>query len=156
MSKLKCQIDILSLAKFLLWFGREHGDCFTHLKLQKLCYYAEAMHLAMYDTPLTGEPFEAWAHGPVSRSLWEKYKKYKWDPIPYKGSEPKIPAGIKSFLAEFFESFSGYSAYQLEKLSHNEAPWLEARGDISPEKRCSNVISSESMKVFYKKYIKDN
>ena len=43
-------------------------------KLQKLCYYAQAWHLAMYGSELCTASFEAWVHGPVNRMLWDYTK----------------------------------------------------------------------------------
>ena len=43
----------------------------THKKLQKLCYYSQAWHCALYDgTPLFAERIEAWVHGPVIPELY--------------------------------------------------------------------------------------
>jgi uncharacterized phage-associated protein len=35
----------------------------THKKLQKLCYYAQAWHLANHGQPMMPNRFEAWIHG---------------------------------------------------------------------------------------------
>lgn len=60
--------DILSaidVAKYLLILvDREAGDAMTQLKLQKLMYIAQGIHLALYDVPLFKEEIEAWQHGP--------------------------------------------------------------------------------------------
>ena len=46
------------------WFAgaidREAGDSITHLKLQKLVYYAQAWFLALNDKPLFEEEMQAW------------------------------------------------------------------------------------------------
>lgn len=34
-------------------------------KLQKLCYYAQAWHLAWTGNPIFAEDFQAWSNGPV-------------------------------------------------------------------------------------------
>ena len=44
---------------FISKVDREAGDDITHLKLQKLIYYAQAWHLAMYDKLLFGNKLEA-------------------------------------------------------------------------------------------------
>lgn len=41
-------------------------------KLQKLLYYAQGWHLAVTDRRLFAEDLEAWAEGPVIRSVWER------------------------------------------------------------------------------------
>ncbi len=53
-----------------LLVDREAGDVITQLKLQKLMYIAQGIHLALYDAPLFKEEIEAWQHGPVVRELY--------------------------------------------------------------------------------------
>ena len=45
----------------------------THLKLQKLIYYARGISLGMYGKPLFLEKIEAWQHGPVVREVYNFY-----------------------------------------------------------------------------------
>ncbi|KJV52294.1 hypothetical protein OTSGILL_1633 [Orientia tsutsugamushi str. Gilliam] len=40
------------LAIFLVLVDREAGDVITQLKLQKLVYFAQGVHLALFDKPL--------------------------------------------------------------------------------------------------------
>ena len=51
-------------------------ESMTHKKLQKLCYYAKAWYLAIYDSNLIEEQFEAWVHGAVQPRLYQEYKAY--------------------------------------------------------------------------------
>lgn len=48
----------------------------TNLKLQKLLYYAQGFHLAVYGEPLFEEEIQAWAHGPVIPSVYNRLKRY--------------------------------------------------------------------------------
>ena len=73
--------DIDNIADYFIWFSNEHGDLLTHLKLQKLCYFAEVFFIAHKNQPLTGEHFEAWIHEPVSKKLWDRLKKYGINPV---------------------------------------------------------------------------
>ena len=127
------------------------GDAITHLKLQKLAYYAEAWHLAVFDGPLTDEPFEAWVHGPVSRRLYDKYGGYKWSAIqsPSETEYAELSGTQREFLDEVWEVYGGFSAKHLENLTHKEAPWREARNGLSPIERSQTPISSETMKRYY-------
>lgn len=38
---------------------------------------------------------------------------------------------------------------ELELLTHNEAPWIEARYGLKPHESSTNVISKEFMKDYY-------
>ena len=61
----------LDIAK---WFinatDRDSGDAITHLKVQKLVYYAQGWAMAYLGSPLFEEDIQAWAHGPVVPSVW--------------------------------------------------------------------------------------
>ena len=44
------------------------------MKLQKLCYYAQAWSLVWDERPLFNEEIQAWAFGPVCSELYEKHR----------------------------------------------------------------------------------
>lgn len=128
----------------------DSGDVMTNLRLQKLLYYAQAWHLAFTARPLFEDDFEAWTHGPVVRSLYNKFKEYDWRPWPVPSSEmPGIPEESRPILDEVWEQYGQFSATYLEDLTHQEAPWINARGDREPADRCSGIISKESMRDYY-------
>ncbi|MDR3205074.1 MAG: DUF4065 domain-containing protein [Deltaproteobacteria bacterium] len=54
-----------------------NDDVMTHLKLQKLVYYAQGFSMVFNNEPLFDRDIEAWEHGPVCADLYNKYKKYK-------------------------------------------------------------------------------
>lgn len=60
--------NVFDVAKYIL----EVKGTMSTMKLQKLCYYAQAWSLVWDDKPLFGEEFEAWANGPVCRELFLK------------------------------------------------------------------------------------
>ena len=67
---------------FLSLVDEDSGDSISNLKLQKLVYYAQGLHLACFDRPLFNEDIQAWAHGPVIPELYYKYREYASDPLP--------------------------------------------------------------------------
>jgi uncharacterized phage-associated protein len=50
------------------------GDEISTMKLQKLCYYCQAWHLAWYGKSLFPEDFERWDNGPVCRELFDLHR----------------------------------------------------------------------------------
>ena len=60
--------NVFDVAKYIL----EKKGTMSTMKLQKLCYYAQAWSLVWDDAPLFDEEFEAWANGPVCRELFFK------------------------------------------------------------------------------------
>jgi uncharacterized phage-associated protein len=145
--------DIVSpkdVADFLLFESRELGEALTNLKLQKLLYYAQAWYLALQDKPLFSEDFQAWVHGAVLPSQYQRFKKFEWRPILEKIAPPQLSDGISSHLTEVVNVFGIETAAALELMNHKERPWLEARKGIEADQPSDNVISKESMKSFYK------
>ena len=138
--------DIFALAKAFLSISK-----MTNKKLQKLCYYAKAWYLALYDCNLISEQFQAWVHGAVQPALYQKYKQYGYSDIPKFTNIQEIPEEFLSFAKEIYVSYGHLTGDELERINHQETPWIEARGDCKPWENCSNEISEESMKAFYRK-----
>lgn len=139
------------VADFLLCESRERGDNLTNLKLQKLLYYAQAWHLALRNQPLFSEDFQAWIHGPVLPSQYQRFKKFEWRPIlEEKITIPQLSNELNRHLKEVVEVFGSETATALELMTHNEFPWKEARQGIAPDQQSTAIISKESMKKFYK------
>ncbi len=138
------------VADCIIHFSHEHGDPITNLKLQKLVYYAQGWYLGLFDKPLFAERLEAWVHGPVQPTLYHKYKTYSWNPISEDPGEVLLSSSISAHLEEIMAAYGGMSAYDLERLSHQESPWLKARGDIPKDEFCEAVISTDEMRQFFK------
>ncbi|SDW87815.1 Panacea domain-containing protein [Thiocapsa roseopersicina] len=141
------------------WFinsiDRESGDSISPLKLQKLLYFAEAWTLVLLNRELLQENFEAWAHGPVVRSVYHEFKAYSWASIPpqERESETEIDPDTENVLRQVLDVYGEFSAKTLENMTHADAPWIEARGSLSPEARCTNRINKARMKEhFLEKY----
>ena len=135
---------------FLGAIDREAGDAVTHLKLQKLIYYAQAWSLARRNVPLFDEELQAWAHGPVAESVFQEFRGSSWDALPAPKTVPAIAEVDESQLRDTLDVYGEYSAKQLERMTHSEAPWLTARGDISPEARSNTAIDKGLMAQFYR------
>ncbi|MGX1096764.1 Panacea domain-containing protein [Amorphus sp. MBR-141] len=134
------------------WFinrvDREAGEAMTHLKVQKLLYFSQAYYLANFSKPLFEEDFEAWAHGPVITSVFHEYSSNRWEALPA-GPAPAIAEEIQDYLEAVYRNFGKFSAKQLERISHNHAPWIKARGGLPEEARCNNIIPKNEIKIFY-------
>lgn len=143
------------LADYLICESRERGELLTPLKLQKLMFYADAWHLALYDAEITDERFQAWVHGPVALSQYHRFKDFRWKPIDQDIARPKFDEKLQKHLNEIIDVFGSENAVALEIMSHNETPWIEARGGIASDEPCSNYISKETTKNFYRSLEQD-
>jgi uncharacterized phage-associated protein len=137
-------------ADYLIAFSREVGDPLTNLKLQKLLFYAQGWFLALQDRPLFNERIEAWPHGPVVPPIYGTFKKWGWSPIGEDIAVPEFSKEVKAHLDEVMKVFGGFTAYTLEQMTHNEKPWIDARGSLLPDEPSTSVISHESMKAHFK------
>ena len=58
--------SVVDVATYIL----ERTDTITTMKLQKLAFYSQALHLVINGTPLFPEDFHAWRGGPVAPELY--------------------------------------------------------------------------------------
>ena len=148
------------VADFFLAFANETGETITNLKLQKLVYYAQAWYLANYHQPLFDADFEAWVHGPVIPDLYCKYKYFGFSPIKNKikleDVEKNMDKKIMDFLSKVATVYMPSGAYELELMTHNENPWIEARGECDPDESCNNTIDKSNIEVYYGEKISTN
>lgn len=139
-------VSVLDVAKAFLSI-----ESMTHKKLQKLCYYAQAWHLALYNRRLIKEQFEAWVHGPVCPELYAEYKDYGWEAIPREQTRPEnITDEIMEFINIVYSTYGHFDGDELETLTHLELPWREAREGLEEWEPSNNIISEETMKTYYK------
>lgn len=137
------------VANYLISFAREHGDYLTPLKLQKLVFYADAWHMVTEGEELIPDRFEAWVHGPVVRQLYSRFSGYKWNPITGDVPETSLSETVQDFLSEIYRVFGHFTGYELEQLTHQERPWIAARGALPPDAPCSNLIDKSLTRDFY-------
>lgn len=132
-------------------------------KLQKLVYYAYGWTLALLNESVENMKYhlfpnriEAWVHGPTIPDLYHKYKSYGWNDIPQVNRLLDIGAfsnNEKDILEQVWEVYGGYTANQLELISHQETPWLDARRGIPPDIASSNLIKDNDMYLFFNQQI---
>ena len=127
-------------------------------KLQKLVYYAYGWTLALLNESVENMEYhlfpnriEAWVHGPVIPDLYQEYKSYGWNDIPQISllDMGSFSNDEKDILEQVWEVYGGYTANQLEMISHQEAPWLNARKGIPAGIASSNSIKDDDMYLFF-------
>ena len=139
---------MVSILDVALWFLSKSE--MTHKKLQKLCYYAQAWHWALFNSPMFNENFEAWVHGPVNRTLYSSYAYYGWRKIPQQNfNEEQLPDDVLDILNAVYDTYGDFSGDQLEALTHSDLPWQKARGSLKPWETCTAIISDDDMHDYY-------
>jgi uncharacterized phage-associated protein len=99
----------LDVAQYFIAVAPEE-EGITHLKLEKLVAYAQAMSLAMLDRPLFTEEIEAWDQGPVIPSVYDEFKGNGKSPIPAKLSEQNARENFddeQKFILEAVNAYYG-------------------------------------------------
>ncbi len=141
---------VFDVAKYIL---DKYGEM-SAMKLQKLIFYSQAMSLVWDDVPLFEDDFEAWAKGPVCRSLFNAHKgKFMLTDskflTPHNPDTSRLTAEQKETIDTVVDSLIDYPPYVLSDMVHKEKPWLEARGDLPPGAWCDNVIPKSAMLEYY-------
>jgi len=130
---------------FLALTDEDAGDSITNMKIQKLVYYAQGFHLAIYDKPLFLEPIEAWTHGPVIPILYHAFKQHGPEsiPTPTDLDFSDYDDQIKDLLNEVYKVYGQFSAWKLRNMTHEEMPWVNAtQGD--------GTISIDDLREYFK------
>lgn len=139
-----------SVARYILRFFQQAGDPISNLKLQKLLYYSQGWHLAVRGTPLFSDRLEAWVHGPVQPGVYGTYKHNRWSAITEDVAEVTLTSEEKPFVDEVLTVYGADSGYELELRTHNEPPWLQARGGIPNDQESNAVISQPAMTEYFR------
>lgn len=143
-------IDCLNAARYFIMRAYEDGleAEMTNMKVQKLLYYAQSLHLALYNEPLFEAEIQAWRYGPVCPPAYKFYSEFeaKQLPIPQQESLLQLPSEKKELLEEIWEYFGGYHAYRLSEMTNGEFPWKKARKGLPPQASSTEPILLNDMK----------
>lgn len=122
----------------------------THLKLQKLCAYAQAISLGYTERPFFDEEIEAWTHGPVIPSLYQEFKTYGNAVIP---APVEVETALRPFSQEqryilqmTWATYGRFTAWALREQSHWDFPGdFESRGAIIPKNTIMEVFRNSPL-----------
>lgn len=124
------------------------------MKLQKLVYYSAAYSAAWLDRPLFSDRIEAWAYGPVVRSVYQLHRRrYSVDAERFRESAERFdlePSSANLRKADIMvvdsvlNAFGELSGLELSDKTHQEAPWKDAS-----ESGWNRPITFETLKSFY-------
>lgn len=127
----------------------EDRDPICNLRLQKLLYYAQGWHLAAFGRVLFAGRVEAWTHGPVVKEVYPVFKGQYDIQLTRAAELISLPDEAKKFVRWVWERYKGDSASALRTKTHQEAPWLDARGDLPADAWCDREITPESMRAYF-------
>lgn len=127
----------------------------TPLALQKMLYYIQGIYMVLFGGELFDEECEAWAHGPVFKDVYEVFKSFKYNPIDdtrfsmLQNRFKELSDNEKKVVDLVVESFGMYSGKTLERITHEETPWKNARKKCLPGEPSNEIISKESIENYF-------
>lgn len=122
-------MNIIDAAAYLVYLSYNQKKCsLTPLKLQKLLYLSQGWSYVWDKRALFSEEFEAWQYGPVNTKVYNLYREYGRFEIPESEGSccKRMSTDEKETLEAVWESYAGYSAFELVELTHEQKPWREA------------------------------
>ncbi|MBC6418933.1 MAG: DUF4065 domain-containing protein [Prochloron sp. SP5CPC1] len=147
-------VDCLHAAHYFICraYENKRSDEMTNLKVQKLLYYAQSLHLALFDEPLFPEEIQAWRYGPVCPPAYHFYSEFEGKPLPKpkKASFSDIDPYTIELLEEVGDYFRQYHACCLSGMTHVEFPWRKARKALPSDAKSTEPIELADMKLLGK------
>jgi uncharacterized phage-associated protein len=126
----------------------------THMKLQKLIYIANGIHLALNNNqPLISEPVETWDYGPVIQSVYKHFKMFGMsaitvNPLQSIIPDPRFDDKANKAINDAWEAGKGIDGIQLSNWTHQAgSPWTIAK------QHNLSVIPNDEMTRYFKGFI---
>ena len=129
----------------------------TPLMLQKLLYYVQGFCLALKGEEMFEDDCKAWQHGPVYKDVYNLFRDFKYNPIDdprfaiLDNMDKDLSEEEKQLIDLVVNTFGVYSGKTLEKITHKEEPWLDAREGYTENMKSDEPISEDSIKKFFVK-----
>lgn len=142
----RLKLSVFDVAAYIL---QKCGDM-SCMKLQKLCYYAQAWSLVWDDAPLFDEDFEAWASGPVCPELFHRNeRRFVVSASDERGNESHLSDNQKDSIDRVLDFYSDKDARWLSQLAVMEDPWRLAWRCVPIGVKSPNIVSKNSMALYY-------
>lgn len=136
--------------------GKSDDNDLTKMKLIKLVYFAQALHLAKNKTPLFDEEIQAWDYGPVIPSVFHEFSTYQREIID-KTTDSYDSSCFTSedidFLIDIEMNYGKFSAIELSRQSHVKGgPWervyRKGLNAVIPKDMMAEYYSDKPFKTF--------
>ena len=165
----KKKYGAMEIAQWFLWYNNvqkleQHDDSdnydvyegLTHLKVQKLLYYAEGVFSAITNKNLFNEKIYAWKHGPVIKEVYEEFFINGRNEIEFNDNyldnvrEINKNEKLFSVLQMVYDAYAGYTAWQLREKTHVVGgPWQVTVDNKGMQKE----IDKDLIKKYFQKNI---
>lgn len=140
----------LDIAKYLIELCHGRQVTISHLKLQKLMFYSQAMHLSLFNEELFADKILAWDHGPAVSQVYASYCHHGSGLIPNPAAfdvDKALAANEAESVKRTMEAHGHKAAWDLRNQSHNEPIWKNHRKECDAGDG-SEITSREIMDHF--------
>jgi len=149
----------ISVANFFVNKSLYGGEELTPMKVLKLVYLAHGWNLGLKESPLLTEAVQAWKYGPVVKSVYESFKKYKDGQIEslcldVRTATYVLPedTGVTSLLNKVWSVYKDYSGLELSTLTHEkDSPWDIVWNKEGGKSKMAAIIRNDLIASYYKK-----
>ena len=143
--------NCLNIARYFIAKAYEDGreNSMTNMKIQKLLYYSQSLHLALQEEPLFLDEIQAWRYGPVCPPAYRFYSRFEAEQLPVPSQTDLIEqmsSEQRDLLEEVWLYFGEHHAYTLSDMTHVEFPWKKARQGLSSQAPSTVAIPLEDLK----------
>lgn len=147
-----------SIAHEFVKKGIEEGYPVTQMKLQKMVYFAQGVHLALHQEPLVKDVFQAWKYGPVVPGIYHTYKFYGSSPITNtewvmdqeEMEMAKIDEKAKETVDYTWSLLKETNTVKLSNWTHEDgSPWklnyIDGANDV--------IIPNDDIKKYFERFL---
>lgn len=127
----------------------------TPLMLQKLLYFIQGIYSALYGKPIFTEDCRAWIHGPVYPEVYDLFRDFRYNPIDdarfaiLDGTADVLADNERKVIDLVVNTFGIYGGKVLEKITHNEEPWKNARKGYDDSILSNEILPKEHIMKYY-------
>lgn len=153
-----------SVANFFLEHASQEGRAITPMQLLKLVYVAHGWYLGYTGQPLINEQVQAWRHGPVIKSLYDRIRNYGSGAVaglisegPFGGLPQPVGAEARPLLEGVWRNYARFSGIELSQMTHlPNTPWSIAWHDQGGKHMYFAPISNELIRQHYAEKIQES
>lgn len=146
----------IQVARQFISFANNENIEITPMKLLKLVYIAQGVHLATHESPLFEEDILAWDYGPIVDVVFNQYKDYGNKAIyePAGSQEIKNDLEVLKELKATWDYFKKWSAIQLSSWSQLQgSPWQVVWDNSEGQPLKVKVIPLEEIKAYFEREV---
>lgn len=119
-------LDAIQLSWFILRRCANRGTPLSHLQLQKILYFLQALNLKNKNKSLFRNKIFAWQFGPVVRDVYYQFNIYSSVDIFPSDFDPNPDITLEQFLLNEIDKRATENPWDMVDETHQEGtPWAE-------------------------------